>query len=103
MEPIDFAKIEIGELEVRLLELKEEIASLQTKNKRLKKAILDFGNNPAGFDWGVLEKMDSLEAANAKLREALESWMEATRTFNIGDMFPDERKETKQALKATDA
>ena len=31
------------------------------ENEQLKKAIEDFGNNPAGFDWAILERIDCLE------------------------------------------
>lgn len=37
------------------------VEQIQAKNEQLKKAIEDFGNNPAGFDWGVLDKIDDLE------------------------------------------
>lgn len=42
---------------------REEIKKLKDENKRLKKAIEDYGNNPAGFDWAVLERMEQLEEA----------------------------------------
>jgi len=45
----------------------DEIESLRTENERLKKAITDFGKNPVGFDWAVLEKIDNLEAENERL------------------------------------
>jgi len=44
---------------------------LFAENEQLKKAILDFGKNPAGFDWGVLNKIDELEAENERLKNAL--------------------------------
>ena len=44
---------------------------LQAENERLKKAILDFGNGEMDFDWAVLDRIDVLEAENAKLKEAL--------------------------------
>lgn len=40
---------------------KGKIKELEAENKRLKKAILDFGNNPAGFDWAVLERIEQFE------------------------------------------
>ena len=54
------------------LDALELIVNLETENKRLKQAILDFGNNPAGFDWGVLERISTLE-------EALEWWIDANK------------------------
>ena len=39
----------------------EHCKQLQAENVRLKKAILDFGNNPAGLDWGVLECLEQQE------------------------------------------
>lgn len=44
-----------------------KIKKLLAENKRLKKAILNFGNNPAGFDWSVLEKIEELETKIKKL------------------------------------
>lgn len=40
----------------------ESYDKLAEENERLKKAILDYGNNPAGFDWNILEKIEQLEA-----------------------------------------
>lgn len=48
-------------------DLPERYNELEAENKRLKKAIEDFGNNPAGFDWAVLEKIEQLEAENLEL------------------------------------
>lgn len=45
---------------------------LLAENKRLKKAIKDFGNNPAGFDWAVLDRIEKLEKRGAVLN-ALEA------------------------------
>jgi len=50
----------------------DEIESLRTENERLKKAITDFGKNPVGFDWAVLEKIDNLEAENEMLKGGVE-------------------------------
>lgn len=51
--------------------------------KRLKKAIEDFGKNPAGFDWAILMKLDDLEAENYKLK-AKHRWIP------VGERLPDE-------------
>jgi len=45
----------------RLSYTKDEYKQLENENERLKKAIKDFGNNPAGFDWGILGRIDDLE------------------------------------------
>ena len=42
----------------------------EAENRRLKKAIEDYGNNPAGFDWAVLEKIENQEATNKDLLDA---------------------------------
>jgi len=55
-----------------LIKLMARIKSLQDENDRLKKAITDFGKNPAGFDWAVLEKIDNLEAENEMLKGGVE-------------------------------
>lgn len=39
------------------------IENLKAENERLKKAIENFGKNPAGFDWAVLDLIDKLERA----------------------------------------
>ena len=39
----------------------KDIKALEAENRKLKKAIEDFGKNPAGFDWGVLDRIDQLE------------------------------------------
>jgi len=39
--------------------------------QQLQKAILDFGNNPAGFDWAILEKLDAFEVENETLKNLL--------------------------------
>lgn len=41
------------------LMLKNE--QLEVKNKQLKQAIENYGNNPASFDWTVLDRIDILE------------------------------------------
>lgn len=43
--------------------LNKHILELEAENKRLKNAIREFGNNPAGFDWAVLERIEDLEEA----------------------------------------
>ena len=53
----------------------QDIAGLleksETENKRLKKAIDDFGNNPAGFAWAVLERIEQQETQLAFTRDAV--------------------------------
>lgn len=44
----------------------------QGQIEQLKNAILKFGNNPAGFDWAVLDEIDKLQAENKKLSKILE-------------------------------
>ena len=47
---------------------------LEKENKQLKAVIESYGNNPAGFDWAVLDKLDELEEALEeieRLRELL--------------------------------
>jgi len=46
---------------------------LIAENKRMKKLIIDYGDNPAGFDWSVLAEIDNLEAERDRLRGALET------------------------------
>jgi hypothetical protein len=41
---------------------------LQSDNEKLKEAILKYGNNPAGFDWAVLDEIDRLKAENERFR-----------------------------------
>jgi hypothetical protein len=55
--------MDMGIEEYRDLLLIEEIKNkqLQAENKRLKKTIEDYGNNLAGFDWAILERIDNLE------------------------------------------
>jgi len=48
-------------------DLCERLDRAESENGRLKKAIEDYGNNPAGFDWAVLEKIENLESINADL------------------------------------
>lgn len=47
-----------------------QISSLVHNNKLLRKAILEFGKNPAGFDWAVLERIETMEEINKELLEA---------------------------------
>ncbi len=51
--------------------LRNQFASEKAENRLLKKAIEDFGRNPAGFDWAVLGKIDNLETENKLLRDAV--------------------------------
>ena len=44
---------------------------LKKQIEQLQKAILDFGNNPAGFDWAILEKLDAFEVENETLKNLL--------------------------------
>lgn len=67
---------------------------LQTENERLKKAILDYGKNPAGFDWAVLERIEQLEKAVALLNSMLLCGEKHSNTS---------RKVVEQALKGKDA
>ena len=46
------------------------VKQLEAGNKRLKRAIEEFGNNPAGFDWAVLEKLEKLEKALANIADS---------------------------------
>lgn len=47
----------------------------EAENRRLKKAIEDYGNNPAGFDWAVLEKIETQESINKDLLGLCEEFM----------------------------
>ena len=51
---------------------KSKFAEVEAENKRLKKAIEDYGNNPAGFDWAVLEEIEQLKEALEWIRDASE-------------------------------
>lgn len=48
-----------------IMKKQRKFLELEAENKRLKKVINEFGNNPAGFDWAVLEKIENLEEALA--------------------------------------
>ncbi len=50
----------------------ELLAQRDETIKQLQKAINDFGNNPMGFDWAVLGRIDELERENERL-QAIES------------------------------
>lgn len=57
----------------------KEFDRLQAENDRMKQLIESYGNNPAGFDWGVLAKIDELERELEKARseasyECAASW-----------------------------
>ena len=47
---------------------KKDYYALEAENKQLKEAIIAYGNNPAGFDWAVLVKIDKLE-------QLLDDWL----------------------------
>ena len=55
-------------------------AELEAEVARCRREILAAGNNPAGFDWSVLERLDRLEAAEAevaRLKGSVERLVEA--------------------------
>lgn len=54
-------------------EIIKKNGELQTENKQLKEAIENYGNNPAGFDWAVLDKIDKLEVALERLLTLIHS------------------------------
>ncbi len=64
-------KLKIAKADARLWKKRTEEATntveqyeqLEAENKKLKKAIESFGKNLAGFDWAVLERIDTLEHA----------------------------------------
>ena len=49
--------------------LTKERDKLQAEKELLKAAIESFGNNPAGFDWAILERLDKLEGENEQLKD----------------------------------
>jgi hypothetical protein len=53
--------------------LLDALAASQVEIERLRRAIESFGNNPAGFDWGVLAKIDEQEAEIERLRNQIEA------------------------------
>lgn len=57
----------------------EELKAAERERDEARKAILSFGNNPAGFDWAVLGKIDELETDNAALRAEVERWASLAR------------------------
>jgi len=50
--------------------LLDHLDRAESENGRLKKAIEDYGNNPAGFDWAILEKIENQESINTDLLTA---------------------------------
>ncbi len=50
----------------------KELKAAELERDAARKAILSFGNNPAGFDWAVLGRIDELETENAALRAEVE-------------------------------
>lgn len=84
----------LGEID----DLRRDIGELQSENKALKKAIEDFGNNPAGFDWGVLNRLNELEDVNQRHKEALEKIFEMCDCVT-SDIEKRVRNVAKQALK----
>jgi outer membrane murein-binding lipoprotein Lpp len=51
--------------------LSAQLAAAERERDAARKAINEFGNNPNGFDWAFLTKMESLEARNAALEGLL--------------------------------
>ncbi len=91
-------------------DLETKVEQLQVENKRLKKAIENYGNNPAGFDWAVLEKLDEQEIELEKLKALLQnqknfmqrlqisSWIEEAmeREATIDEALNKQSQETKE-------
>jgi len=79
-------------------DLEDENEKLQAKVGRLEKAILDFGNNPAGFDWAVLERIERLESGHAAIMEeinsnpALHNDPDITKLYDIAEQALKESK-----------
>lgn len=46
---------------------RQDVPYLIAEVERLRSVIESFGKNPAGFDWGVLERLDELEQENERL------------------------------------
>lgn len=49
----------------------EALAAVLDDHARLRKAINDFGKNPNGFDWAVLDKLDEQDEEIAELKAKL--------------------------------
>jgi len=47
------------------------LSYLQKRVKELEDVILKYGNNPAGFDWAVLDELDKQEERIKELKDAL--------------------------------
>jgi len=48
------------------------VAKVEAERDEARRAILAFGNNPAGFDWAILSRLEALEATTAKDGEIAE-------------------------------
>lgn len=64
-----------------VLALYTEVVDLLAENKQLKKAIDAYGNDPAGFDWTILGRLDKLEDENERLKEALGKHIHTQKCF----------------------
>ena len=53
------------------VKLARAIQQLQVQNEHLQKALLGLGRNPDGFDWAVLDKIDTLETENEKYKRRI--------------------------------
>jgi len=58
---------------IKLICIDLEWARQKQRIKQLEDAILKYGNNPAGFDWAVLDELDKQEERIKKLENALKS------------------------------
>jgi len=66
--------------------------------KQLQKAILEFGNNPAGFDWAVLDKLDEQERQIEQLQETVPSKIEKEQQRLRGKLYIQYREECSRLL-----
>jgi len=70
---------------------------------RLRKAIESFGNNPAGFDWAVLSRIEELEAEVAEARkniDAHKALIQAMLYEAIGDADIDTEEQAVEAIRS---
>jgi hypothetical protein len=67
---------------VRLDQACNKIDALEAENERLKNAIIDFGNNPTGFDWAVLGKLDKQEQEIERLTDENKKLKDRERKLN---------------------
>ena len=54
-----------------------DIEEFRNQLAQARKAINNFGNDPRGFDWGVLGRIDDLEEENKRLRARIEKFCNA--------------------------